>query len=45
MYKNSGYGMPSMPGGWGTGRQILYPEDYGGGEGLQGKIEGADHLP
>ena len=37
--------MPHMPGGWGIGRKIPYPEDYGGGEELQGVTAGSGELP
>ena len=35
--KNSGDGMPYMPGGQGTGRLRIYPADDGGGAELQGE--------
>ena len=42
--KNSGDGMPPMPGGWGTRRQSLYLADEGGREELQGDTYGEGQL-
>ena len=43
--KNIGYGMPSIPGGRGTGILMIHPADDGGGAELQGETYGAGQIP